>query len=797
MVNEIKKNDSLNDGREKLNNAIKAFNETVAEGDSSVEAAQARVDEKGNSHDTLKDRLDYEHSEVTSQLADAKYQLSSNINKKVGDGKLAEMGDLSQAVKEAMTGGSVAVVGEGAVSMVNLANDVKNKVSSVDFKADNIVFENLIEDGSFENMSNAWILRSASFSSLDSLSGEISGRIHAASTSNPEIRQQVIIPEGHKIYFKSYAKILETDGKNPSVTIADYHDSWENTEEFKFDTEIINSWQSVSGVVTSVGEGITFRLLIRGSEVNAKVHFDDVILVDLTEAFGAGNEPDKNVFEDFIEGQTWGNTYQLKLQDIVIKNLYSKTPNEIATFNVTQTEKREHLPIYGATGLNISATKMARANFSVMGSIDGQNYQRLQLISKTTGNTFTYIHHPDSFYVDVAGYNYVNLEIRIPFNIGSATINVSTDYSGVKPIKNKPTRYVPNPLKPEAYRTSNPRSISVTGVAKDGTWYGVSGTVFEKSVDFGDSWTELYRLDSSDRASHIRKLDDGTLLLVSQNGNVYKSNIAQDTFTEKMSMSSPDIKISSRFGFDTYENVALLAEYGDKNGSDNPRRVYLSTDFGDTWKVIFEPEVRANYHTHDVRFDPYDDIIWVVNGDTLDNSNVHYSTDWGETWTSVYIDGECPNQFTSILPMPECVLFLTDNRHDGVYRWDRVSGGIESVGQLLLEPAYTINLENDAEEMIGNRGFVDFYGDGSAYFGYAQFHTNVKERAIVYATKNGYDFYKIWVSDYMPSQDAQGFVGISGVAGIDDNGFMGVSLSGVPVGEGMNLKLKKPNWGRV
>jgi len=46
------------------------LDQVVIEGDSSVEAAQARVDTDGVSHDTLKKRLDDEHSSVTTQLAE-------------------------------------------------------------------------------------------------------------------------------------------------------------------------------------------------------------------------------------------------------------------------------------------------------------------------------------------------------------------------------------------------------------------------------------------------------------------------------------------------------------------------------------------------------------------------------------------------------------------------------------------------------------------------------------------------------------------------------------------------------
>ena len=53
------------------------FNQVVIEGDSSVEAAQARVDANGQTNPTLKARLDKEHNEVTAQLA----QTEDEINK--------------------------------------------------------------------------------------------------------------------------------------------------------------------------------------------------------------------------------------------------------------------------------------------------------------------------------------------------------------------------------------------------------------------------------------------------------------------------------------------------------------------------------------------------------------------------------------------------------------------------------------------------------------------------------------------------------------------------------------------
>lgn len=86
MADLIKQNDSLNSGREKINRSIeqseraenvanqsvddayyakekadstqKQLEQVVIEGDSSVEAAQARVDATGGTHNTLKERVD-------------------------------------------------------------------------------------------------------------------------------------------------------------------------------------------------------------------------------------------------------------------------------------------------------------------------------------------------------------------------------------------------------------------------------------------------------------------------------------------------------------------------------------------------------------------------------------------------------------------------------------------------------------------------------------------------------------------------------------------------------------------
>ena len=61
---------------------------------------------------------------LNARLGKDKQEVTERLAQKVGGGKLATMGDMGQDVKEAMTGGSVAVVGVGAVGMVNLNDEL-------------------------------------------------------------------------------------------------------------------------------------------------------------------------------------------------------------------------------------------------------------------------------------------------------------------------------------------------------------------------------------------------------------------------------------------------------------------------------------------------------------------------------------------------------------------------------------------------------------------------------------------------------------------------------------------------
>lgn len=458
--------------------------------------------------------------------------------------------------------------------------------------------------------------------------------------------------------------------------------------------------------------------------------------------------------------------------------------------NQAESNTGESIQTKGNSSILIQVEKMVRGNLKPLVSQDNLNWEDARAVNKVTKNGFNYIHNAGDYLVDVSGYNYFKLPLSLPFDTGSSSVlihELPNTYVKEKDVKASS----PSPLRPNAELISSSSKARPTTVKKDGTWYGVTGNSFAKSTDYGLTWESIHQV-ADDRARQIKAMDDGTLLLFTMDGKVLKSNEDETEFVEKLSTISPDVVWTELISINIYKNFVFVNEYGTKVSEDPCRRAFMSNDYGETWEMIFEEEVRNNFHIHHIAYDPYGDLIWIVTGDSQENSNVIVSNDFGDTWKYVYDYGDCPNQFTSILPMSNCVLFTSDNRHDSVWRWDRERLSLEAVDEIILEPAYTIVRENKGSESIGTTGFIDTDGDGSAYFGFVQHHTSINRRAKVYATSNGYDFYPIWTAPYELESDT-GFVGVTHVSGIDDGGYMAVALTGT--GSDVNcLKLKKPEW---
>ena len=175
-------------------------------------------------------------------------------------------------------------------------------------KAELIDSINLINNGSFSNGITGWIKHGNV--ELDTILVPHSMKFTTTKTSF--IFKDISCSQTDKLYIRGKLYISSASRTFDFFSIRDYG-SYTNTTSIYVDHTKLNQWQTISTIVNGKTEqGI--RLCVGNSNiiVNGVYYADEIMVINLTQVFGAGNEPNimdcNEIYREYFEG--------LKRQDI-------------------------------------------------------------------------------------------------------------------------------------------------------------------------------------------------------------------------------------------------------------------------------------------------------------------------------------------------------------------------------------------------------------------------------------------------------------------------------------------------
>lgn len=312
------------------------------------------------------------------------------------------------------------------------------------------------------------------------------------------------------------------------------------------------------------------------------------------------------------------------------------------------------------------------------------------------------------------------------------------------------------------------------------------------SSDNGATWNQNPNALPAGATQAIRDLGDGEILVAAGTtpGKLYRSsgwsaNKSAATFSEVLTLSGSNIYVHNSWGLSVHENIVLVAEYGSKAANANARYVYLSEDYGKTWRTILDIGGTVETHVHGVAYDPWWGRIWVSRGDATDA--ILYSDDKGETWATVtdYVASTVKNQVTTIIPMAECVLFLSDSAPNGVLRIRRTPDRKTIVGV-----AYRLNSSNSITH-IGQLAYRAAYPGAPVLMSFTNDPAaGYTGPGVLLATTDGFRFWEVW-KDSIDYGGAGGLVTALGPT--TDGRYLGTLNDGRQAGYSL-LSVTAPTW---
>ena len=199
---------------------------------------------------------------------------------------------------------------------------------------------NMIKNGDFEKDAANWELSGASITSDEKYSG---GKSLMLSPNTTAMSTQTLSSTAPVLNHKYYGSIMYKTVSG--LTAADNRFEWYNTDNpdalmvFANKKDTQGKWERLSGIgqITSTSY-LDKSWYVRNFMVNATTnsYVDEVMIVDLTETFGAGNEPTKEWCDEninYFEGTTIIKAEPTPATDTLIK--LTNNQNESGLYTIT------------------------------------------------------------------------------------------------------------------------------------------------------------------------------------------------------------------------------------------------------------------------------------------------------------------------------------------------------------------------------------------------------------------------------------------------------------------------------
>lgn len=299
------------------------------------------------------------------------------------------------------------------------------------------------------------------------------------------------------------------------------------------------------------------------------------------------------------------------------------------------------------------------------------------------------------------------------------------------------------------------------------------GTKLQGSTDDAASWTDVHTFPEA--IVTMQFLDDGECLVVTQNGSstpgyIYRStgwstNPATATWAKTLTSVGGYFNEWGLSQWSIAGATVVANEYGPQTpNAGYATRVYLSQDYGKTWKQILDlatlfPGVNP-VHAHGCAYDAQWGRIWLSHGDVPGNvaesinAPILYSDDFGKTWnvmpTSSEWQGSYFFQVTGLAVLDElALLMLPDGIPYGIVVCRRA-------GYRVLGPQTTATNYAGGTGSQGIGGvFTRAYAPGSPLFATIRGVTGVNNPGRIACSLDNGKTWSVLVTDYNAGADVQ------------------------------------------